>query len=552
MLNEGLLVDLPQRDIVRKKQNNNTYIYYSASKFYNKKKQYYEYERINIGKLSEGDPTKMHPNSNYFKYFAQKSVEVIEVPAPYSDTLEIGVTTVLNKLVEEFNLDEILSKTFGSKSTLVKSLVFYNIRTGSNVAQHYESFARKSYPLTNPIYSQSTISNLYNDHITYKEINEFSDLWVNNVHLLSKDKKDVILSIDSTNMNTHSENIRISEYGKPKQDEGLEQVNLSYAILENSGLPVFFDLYPGSIIDQTQFEMLIKKTNTYEFKNPTLVLDRGFHSNKNIELMLDNNYSFIMMARGYYKKIGDLIDLSRAAIFNANNYIIEYGVSCVKQKLILGDNRPVNAYIYYNKRKDYEENSYWDKMVIKFMQDLSKVSKASDGILNTYKSYLKFDISDNGSFKTSPNLETKQEKMNNAGFFVILSNLDLPGNEILRLYRKRDIIEKTFRMLKSELDASKTYAQNDEAYHSKVLVSFISAILRSIFAHKIKKYTLDYSMETVNSSINELAKIEATKNHNIYARKYALTKKQKEILNLLEIDEKDIDKDIQKINLFLS
>ena len=56
------------------------------------------------------------------------------------------------------------------------------------------------------------------------------------------------------------------------------------------------------------------------------------------------------------------------------------------------------------------------------------------------------------------------------------------------------------------------------------------------------------SSQTINSVLAEFSKIEATKINKAYVQSYALTKKQKELLNYLEINIKEVNNYIKNIN----
>ena len=49
-------------------------------------------------------------------------------------------------------------------------------------------------------------------------------------------------------MNTSAKGITLAEYGHPKVDEELPQVNISYATSAIDSKPLFYEIYPGSII----------------------------------------------------------------------------------------------------------------------------------------------------------------------------------------------------------------------------------------------------------------------------------------------------------------
>ncbi|UWD34689.1 hypothetical protein NX779_02780 [Mycoplasma cottewii] len=121
-------------------------------------------------------------------------------------------------------------------------MICYFIDEQSSTIQHYEKWARRNAIFGNKIDSQSTISRLFNNVLTEDLIMEFTYIW--NVEFQKNSlSRDIILSLDSTNFNTYSENIKLAEYGKAKVDQGLKQVNLAYVIDNETTMPLFYQTF---------------------------------------------------------------------------------------------------------------------------------------------------------------------------------------------------------------------------------------------------------------------------------------------------------------------
>ena len=67
----------------------------------------------------------------------------------------------------------------------------------------------------------------------------------------------VYIGCDSTNFNTEVGNIGIAEFGAAKDDSTKPQVNLAVAVSQRDTTPLYYDLFPGSIIDLTECVQLI-------------------------------------------------------------------------------------------------------------------------------------------------------------------------------------------------------------------------------------------------------------------------------------------------------
>ena len=126
----------------------------------------------------------------------------------------------------------------------------------------------------------------------------------------------------------------------------------------------------------------------------------------------------------------------------------------------------------------------------------------------------------------------------------------MKASEAISIYRDRDIIEKLFKVLKSELDLDRFLVHSRNAVESKVFMTFLANIIRNEIYMKTKDLRIkDKKAYTIPSIVSELNKIEAYKESNDkFIRRYTLTKKQKTILECFDIKESDIGAFIRSLN----
>ena len=120
----------------------------------------------------------------------------------------------------------------------------------------------------------------------------------------------------------------------------------------------------------------------------------------------------------------------------------------------------------------------------------------------------------------------------------------------LTLYRKRDGIKKMFRMVKTELNYDTFRVHSDSSVLSKTFIMFIATIIRNEIHNRLAELIKsDRKKYTVNKSLRILQEIEISKKaKNIYVSKYALTSKQKSVLEALNVKEKDLKNGINDFN----
>ncbi len=124
---------------------------------------------------------------------------------------------------------------------------------------------------------------------------------------------------DITSLSSHSQLIPLLEYGYNRDNLDLPQINLAMMVDPTKGIPLMYDLYPGSIIDVSTMKNTITKMQTQGIKDCTLVMDRGFFSTVNVEDLVENNYSFIIPAPLSLKTAKQAISSIHTTIEDPNN-----------------------------------------------------------------------------------------------------------------------------------------------------------------------------------------------------------------------------------------
>ena len=128
-----------------------------------------------------------------------------------------------------------------------------------------------------------------------------------------------------------------------------------------------------------------------------------------------------------------------------------------------------------------------------------------------YKTHLDVFQDENNQINAQIKKEVQQEEYDNAGYVVLVSNIDVGLEFILRQYKKRDIVEKAFATLKSTLDFNKFCSTSGETIEAKVFVSFLAVIVRAHTSFKLKPFLEVNTFRTVNTIIAEFTKLKVTK-----------------------------------------
>ena len=556
---EVRIPDVPGK-INQVKKGKAIYVRYVVGRTYHPEKKYNVPDQRIIGKRSENDPEKMVPNENYVKYFGG-----LEQPEERSETcrsscVRIGAFLVIRKILEDYRLPAVIEKYFGTRDGgLVADLVSYSIISENNAAQYYPAYAY-NHPLFTEkmhIYSDTKVSDFLvsvTDDQRIGLVNEWNE---------ARDHREKIyISYDSTNKNCQAGDIEFVEYGHPKDDKGLPVFNYSIAYDTANKEPLFYEQYPGSIVDISQLQFMLEKAKGYGYKKVGFILDRGYFGKENIQYMDQCGYDFVIMIKGMGAFVKGLILGKRGSFENIREYSIrKYKVSgtTVKRSLYAGDGKERYFHIYYSDQKASAEHEQIEAKIDRMAKYLDKVKGKKVTIGDGFKQYFYLETYEkDGTFLYArEKTDAVQQEINLCGYFVIITSKKMTAGEALELYKSRDASEKLFRGDKSYLGNKSLRVQSDEAAGAKILIEFIALIVRcriyTLLKDEMDRLKKSPNYMTVPAAIRELEKIEMVRQKDgVYRMDHAVTATQKAILRAFDIDAEYVQREAGKLSKILA
>ena len=538
--------------IITKKKGGTTYILYQYGSEYNPEKQYAVPLRAIVGKVSPSDATLMFPNEKFQTYFPDAEIPE-ELPLAYrSCCLKIGACIIIGKVLDEYKLVPMLRKRFGSDTGLILDLVSYLIVNEENAGQYYPDFTFTHPLLTEKmtIYSDSKVSRLLSS-MTKDQCIGFLDDW----NRERDHKSRIYVSYDSTNKNSDAGDIDIVEFGKAKDDKGLPVFNLSIAMDKTNRVPLFYEEYPGSVTDVSQFTFMVDKVIEYEYKKIGFILDRGYFSKENIRYIDDNGYTFIIMCKGCKALVSGLVLENQGSFETRRESAIRsykvYGIT-VPGRLYEDDTKVRYFHIYYNPSKQAAEREHLEQRIEKFRQFLDKHIGKPERFGKTYQEYFHLHYDRKGFFRgADERTDVIERELQLCGYFCIITSEKMTASQALVQYKGRDISEKLFRSDKTFIGSRSERVQSAQSMSSKIFIEFVALIVRNRIYNLLKEQMIRMESRqkylTVPAALRELEKIEMVRRNNkTYKLDHAVTKTQKIILSSFGLDETDISRQAEE------
>lgn len=527
------------------------YVNYEYDRVYKPEKKYNIPKRTTIGKVCEGEKNMMYPNPNFIKYFPNEDIENEE--KEFSSCIKVGNYIVLKKILEDTGLYKILKPILGDEEGLFLDLCAYTIIMENNAAQYYPDYAYNHYLFTEKmrIYSDSKVSRFLQGLKKEQGI-EFLNIW----NKTKKTDEKIYISYDSTNKNSSAGEIDLVEYGHAKTDVGKAIYNYSVAYDCNNNEPLFYEEYPGSIVDIAQLQFMLEKAKSYGYENVGFILDRGYFSRENIKYMDKCGYNFVIMMRGSKSIVSEIIKDKKGTFEELReNSIREYKVNgiTIKRQLYASDEKERYFHIYYNGQKALSEREILESKIDKMSEILKKCEGKKIEFEEVYHKYFDLVYHKDGTF-IAANEDKKiiNEEILLCGYFVIITSEKMTAKEAIRLYKGRDVTEKLFRGDKSYLGNKSMRVYSNEALNSKLFIEFVALILRNKMYRLLKENQSALEQKnnymTVPASIRELDKIEMIcVAGDTYKLDHAITSTQKQILKAYDIDSNYIKKATEEI-----
>ena len=530
--------------ITRRKKKDVVYIEFEYDRIYDPVRQYTFPKRVTIGKLSEIDPELMQPNQNFLKYFPDAELPETKNRTSRSSCLRVGAYFVLRKIIEEYNLVELLGGYFEQRDLgLFLDLAVYSIIAENNAAQYYPDYTYNHPLFTNGMkqYRDSTVSDFLNS-VTDDQSIGFLNSW----NETRNHREKIYISYDSTNKNCQAGDIEMVEFGHPKVDVGQPVFNYAVAYDTHNQEPLFYAKYPGSLNDISQLQFMLDKAFGYGYKKIGFILDRGYFSCENIQYMDKCGYSFVIMVKGMASLVNELV-LQHKGTFESKrvNNIYEYGVygKTVKHRLYAGDKKERYFHLYHSISKESAERAgienRLNQMTLYLKKYQNKVKEFGPGFEKYFN--LHYDEKTQAFVLPEERCSVVERELDLAGYFCIITSEKMSEKEAIELYKSRDTSEKLFRGDKSYLGNKSIRVYSEESARAKIFVEFVALILRCKMYTKLNEEMKNLEKKpnymTVPEAFKELEKIEMVRQlDNVYRLDHAVTANQKTILNAFGLD----------------
>ncbi len=538
MLNNNIKVKMPDKKTVTRKRNETLYIYYRTRAYRNEKGQPTN-DTVLIGKkdIATG---MLIPNKKYYEiYDTEPPITTAQKECLLPKRiLDYGNNYLLDYILESQSVLDVLKSSFPNIHNEIITLAKYMICEGS-VFYYCEDWCEKTYTKFLKKISSQKASEICKKIDINNKLNFFKQ-WI------EIRKKEEYLAYDITSISSYSTGNDNIEWGYNRDGEKLPQLNMGISFGETSKIPVYYNVYPGSIPDKSYLDYMLRDSELLGLEFSKYVMDKGFFTEHNVKRLNEKSMKFIVSVPNH-NNIPKKIILENTRLQYDHNNSLGAGNPYAKSISTTEYGFESNMHVFFDNIKFQDESEILFTNLEKREQVLSTMRNQPTK-KNSYDKYFIFEEKDE-EFSFKRNTKKINNQILTFGYFLILTtDLELASIEVLNIYRNKDVVEKCFDNLKNFLDMKRLRTHSKESSDGKIFIAFVALILRSIMENKIGKFNKKNNF-TIEKILKELSKIKVVSYSNSNLLLNPITKKQRAILNEFGISEDDVIESLKNVRL---
>ena len=272
----------------KNKKTGITYVYQNEP-YWDKEKQQSRAKRKLVGKL---DPVtgEIVPTRSYKRSQEQEPAAPIRPgPVPITKVRRrfYGASYLLDQIGQLTGVTEDVKSCFPDNYKQILSIAYYLILEESNALSRFSHWQRLHiHPYGDDIPSQRSSE-------LFQSIDEEGRMKFFKKQGRRRIEKEY-WAFDITSISSYSEMLNQVKKGRNKEHDRLPQINMALLFGEESGLPFYYRKLPGNITDVKTVKQLMAEFDVMGYKKVSVILDRGFYSQENINLLYKNHQKFII------------------------------------------------------------------------------------------------------------------------------------------------------------------------------------------------------------------------------------------------------------------
>lgn len=285
----------------------------------------------------------------------------------------------------------------------------------------------------------------------------------------------------------HTDELRVTGFSKEGKHQN-PQIYLGLLVGKN-GYPIGYDIYEGSIYEgHTLIPILQRFEKRFDLNKPIVVADAGLLSSDNITNLKNNGYSFILGAR---------IKNESAKV---KEQILQLSLSDGQVNKILRPDKTTLIVSYSQKRAT--KDAFNREKGLKRLEKNLKAGRLTKSNINNrgYNKYLRLE----GTINIEIDYQKFEDDQKWDGLKGYITNTNFTGKEVIENYQNLWLIERAFRISKTDLKIRPIYHRLRERIEAHICISFVSYLL---FKELERVLAENHTNISVNQAVKQINKM---------------------------------------------
>ena len=286
------------------------------------------------------------------------------------------------------------------------------------------------------------------------------------------------------------------------KDNKVNQVQVVMGLLiDNNGIPVGYELYPGNTSEFSTLYPVIKDLKEkYKLKKVIVAADRGLNSGKNLLLLKELGLDYVMAykLKGAKKEIKEKLFEGGYTIEKEFKYkLIEH----VKEIRVDGKVEKIqdNLLLGYSEKRAKKDKADRQRLLDKADKLLNNPSMMKQELKKGGKKFIKVT---KGNLDIELDVKQIEEAEKMDGFFAIeYSQKELTGREVREIYGSLWKIEDSFRVLKTNLEARPIFVWSEKRIRAHFLICYLALVIERYLEKLLKDNNVNLSTAKIQEAI---------------------------------------------------
>jgi len=529
--------------IVFQHHSNGTDYAYMSSSYWDAKKKAPRTRMICIGKKDPRTGEIVY-NKRWKELQAKKEQRTgTDAPPAVSSTLSVGPSILLDAVTKRLGMKRSLLKGFDAETTSqLLALAWFFASSPAQRAYLAEGWMEShrcphhQSPLTSPRITQLLQS------ISRDQILTFFKSW------LRRSTEKEYLCFDISSVSSYGTHNPYEEYGYNRDGESLPQINIALLSGMDSQIPFYYEILPGSLHDVSSLSTFVAMLCKLGMKKVSLMMDKGFYSQKNLSLLLEGDMHFtlpvpknVARVKKYIDQDRDDLELPQNILFSDERSTV-YGITH-RAKL---DGRRLYYHVYTDTAMRIEHVAKFNCYVLELSRELES-RELVEAHAEDYSLF--FTVKETpvrGRKVIWKNDVIKSYRDRYVGYWALVTSCEADARTALMQYRRRDSVEKQFDNLKNMIDGNRLRTKGSVSNESIVFIRFLSLIITEHIRKVLRDTPIDaeqknpktwISRYTVPEVFNRLESYTEVVFKNTYKPIHPeKTKAQRQIFEIFELD----------------